>query len=242
MTLHEFFEREWEWYLQQDPLFASEIGDSRYIDRLPDYSLQAIHDRQQHERDALEQLKRFDRDSDDINYRVYEYRMKMAVAGHAFPTYLTPINQLLGIHHDLPLLAEKTRFAKSSDFDAYLSRLNQIPRAIDQTIDVMREGLKQKITPPSIPIRDVERQLHSLATGSLEETPFYEPFRNRESNSARDLIKKSLQPAFGKLLEFWRTEYFPNARQSVGALALPNGEAWYEFAAKYSTTTNLSPR
>src|ERR1043166_7801017 len=102
MNLHEFFEREWELYLQQDPLFASEIGDTRYIDRLPDYSLEAIHDRQQHERDVLGQLERFNPGPNDIDYRVFEYRLKMAVAGHSFPSYLTPINQLLGIHHDLP--------------------------------------------------------------------------------------------------------------------------------------------
>ena len=43
------------------------------------------------------------------------------------------------------------------------------------------------------------------------------------------------------LNNFLKTIYLPNSRQSIGLSAVPDGALWYEYAARYHTTTNLTP-
>ena len=45
-ALHALFDREWEWELSQDPLWASYLGDRRWNDRWPDISQKALDARQ----------------------------------------------------------------------------------------------------------------------------------------------------------------------------------------------------
>src|SRR5690606_15085962 len=44
-----------------------------------------------------------------------------------------------------------------------------------------------------------------------------------------------------ELREYIANDYMPHARDTAGMAALPNGEAWYAFRAKNSTTTDLGP-
>ena len=41
-ALHALFDREWEWELTQDPLWASYLGDRRWNDKWPDISAAAL--------------------------------------------------------------------------------------------------------------------------------------------------------------------------------------------------------
>src|SRR5690606_40894504 len=45
-----------------------------------------------------------------------------------------------------------------------------------------------------------------------------------------------------ELREYIANDYMPHARDTAGMAALPNGEAWYAFRAKNSTTTDLRDR
>ena len=44
-----------------------------------------------------------------------------------------------------------------------------------------------------------------------------------------------------KLRAFINDEYLPKTRDTFGLDKLPNGQAWYAFNAKQSTTTDLTP-
>src|SRR4051812_29319373 len=50
------FDREWEWELTQDPLWASYLGDRRWNDRWPDMTLTALDARQAHRQAVLKEL------------------------------------------------------------------------------------------------------------------------------------------------------------------------------------------
>ena len=60
-ALHDLFDREWEYQLEQRPTRASQLGDRRWNDRWPDVSLESI--KKQHDRDraTLEELAKIDR-------------------------------------------------------------------------------------------------------------------------------------------------------------------------------------
>src|SRR3954463_4458525 len=75
-ALNDFFEAEWNYEMEQSPARASSMGDRRWNDRWGDQSLEAIHKREAHAKDALERLKKFDRTqlsaADQLNYDLFQ--------------------------------------------------------------------------------------------------------------------------------------------------------------------------
>src|SRR5207247_3855637 len=63
-------DRFWEDFLRLDPLVATEIGDERYDDRLPDPSEAGIAERAAVARSALDDLQAIDREALDPELRV----------------------------------------------------------------------------------------------------------------------------------------------------------------------------
>ncbi len=58
---------------------------------------------------------------------------------------------------------------------------------------------------------------------------------------AADVIRQSVEPAYRKLLEFYKTEYFPKARTTISAHDLPDGDAFYRANIREYTTTDRTP-
>lgn len=255
--LQTFFEEEWEYGLKENPIKATLFGDLRYNDRLGDSSIAAIERRQRHGVEALRQLESIDRsklaDSGKLNYDLYLENLTLRIEGHRFPWYLTPIDQMGGVQQGPPNVVRSLPFRNAKHYEDYLSRLSQLPAVVDQTIERMQEGLKQKITPPKITLRAVAEQIQAQIVSKVEESPFYRPFKNipetvplseqeRLRAAGKEAIEQSILPAYQKLHDFWVSEYFPNTRETIGLSSLPNGEQWYAFGVKVSTTTNLLPK
>ena len=255
--LQTFFEEEWEYGLKENPIKATLFGDLRYNDRLGDSSIAAIERRQRHGVEALRQLESIDRsklaDSGKLNYDLYLENLTLRIEGHRFPWYLTPIDQMGGVQQGPPNVVRSLPFRNAKHYEDYLSRLSQLPAVVDQTIERMQEGLKQKITPPKITLRAVAEQIQAQIVSKVEESPFYRPFKNipetvplseqeRLRAAGKEAIEQSILPAYQKLHDFWVSEYYPNTRETIGLSSLPNGEQWYAFGVKVSTTTNLLPK
>ena len=255
--LQTFFEEEWEYGLKENPIKATLFGDLRYNDRLGDSSIAAIERRQRHGVEALRQLESIDRsklaDSGKLNYDLYLENLTLRIEGHRFPWYLTPIDQMGGVQQGPPNVVRSLPFRNAKHYEDYLSRLSQLPAVVDQTIERMQEGLKQRITPPKITLRAVAEQIQAQIVSKVEESPFYRPFKNfpetvplseqeRLRAAGKEAIEQSILPAYQKLHDFWVSEYYPNTRETIGLSSLPNGEQWYAFGVKVSTTTNLLPK
>ena len=255
--LQTFFEEEWEYGLKENPIKATLFGDLRYNDRLGDSSIAAIERRQRHGVEALRQLESIDRsklaDSGKLNYDLYLENLTLRIEGHRFPWYLTPIDQMGGVQQGPPNVVRSLPFRNAKHYEDYLSRLSQLPAVVDQSIERMKEGLKQRITPPKITLRAVAEQIQAQIVSKVEESPFYRPFKNfpetvplseqeRLRAAGKEAIEQSILPAYQKLHDFWVSEYFPNTRETIGLSSLPNGEQWYAFGVKVSTTTNLLPK
>ena len=59
-----------------------------------------------------------------------------------------PVDQMNGVHLELPDLVALTPFNTVADYDNYLARLHQIPHAFDQVIANMRQGMRDSLMPP----------------------------------------------------------------------------------------------
>ena len=63
----------------------------------------------------------------------------------------------------------------------------------------------------------------------------------RLREAARAAIKGRVIPAYGSLLAFFRNEYVPKARTTLGASQMPGGAEYYRQQIREYTTLDLSP-
>jgi uncharacterized protein (DUF885 family) len=253
-ALHALFDAEWERSMVESPENASVNGDNRFNDRWSDNSLAEIAKRQAEDRAALEKLHAIDRaklsPADQLNYDTFEWLAKRTVERQQFKEYLQPVNHQGGVQ-TADGLAEYLPFATSKDYQDWLKRMDAIPTVVDQTVALMREGEKTGNTPPKVLMQRVPAQIAAQIVDDPTKSPFYRPFLHfRDSVPAADrpalqteaqrIIRERIVPAFRQFAGFVDKDYLPKARDTIAATALPNGKAYYDFLARYYTTTGLT--
>jgi len=255
--LHALFDEDWQWILQQYPESATMLGDNRFNDRLTDYSTEAIESRKAHERDMLDRVQKINRSElngqDVISYDLCLQDKKLNVEGMRFPTEHMPIDQMNGVQIAFGQLVGSTPFRNAKDYDAYVARLSAFTKQIDQLIALMRRGMETKWVPPAVPLRSVPAQIEGQITEDPTKSPLFSPFANfpqdlaasertRLVDAGKKVIAGSVTPAYKKLHTFIKDSYLPACRKEIGASSLPDGEAYYQYAIRRHTTTNLTAK
>jgi prolyl oligopeptidase len=142
-ALHALFDREWEWELAQDPLWASYLGDRRWNDRWEDISPSALAARQAHRESVLKEITAIPRDAlspaDRLNYDIFRHQYQMVVEGFQHRQHLIRTSTLSGVQ-GTEFVVDSLRFQTVKDFDDWLARLDAFPAYMDQNIALMREA------------------------------------------------------------------------------------------------------
>jgi len=123
---------------------------------------------------------------------------------------------------------------------------------MDQTIALMREGIRERMVHPKVIMQRLPGQIEKQTVTDPAQSPFYKPFLHFSRNiSAADqqrlqaaagkAIEKQIVPAFQKFKEFFTSEYLPACYDQVGAWQLPHGDELYAFDVRHYTTTNQTP-
>src|SRR5258708_19067408 len=127
-----------------------------------------------------------------------------------------PIIQQNGIHDGLADLPLSVPLDSVKHYEDYTARLRQIPRALSQTTEVLRAGMKDKL----MPVRFIIEKLPLQCQGIIDTDPFLLPTKKYpESISRKDqqrltgqittAINKKDIPAYQAFARFLRTEYAP---------------------------------
>ncbi|MCC5886336.1 MAG: DUF885 family protein [Gammaproteobacteria bacterium] len=257
--LHEALESYFALQLERNPLRATFLGDHRFNDRLaitiaPEYIAESLAI----ERSYLDRVEAVDPaaldHADRLSREIFLRERRHAIAGAAFPDHLMPVNQFRNMGNTMAQLGSgqgAQPFATVEDFDAFISRMVDFSRWVDQAIANMREGMTQQVVQPAILM---ERVLDQLAahSGPAAETLFARPLASLPSELTAEAadnlrqrylaaIDEVLIPAYATLHDFIRDEYLPAARTTHGMHALPNGQDWYSWLVQGTTTTNLTP-
>ena len=252
-SFNQILDDEWKRGIQENPVYASSMGDKSANQDWPDISESAVRERQKKTREVLEQIRSIDPQSlsieNQLNYRLFLYNYERSVRGQKFDSHLLTFGQRGGIQLEHET-AEGLSFNTSQDYKDWLVRLEKLPTLIDQHINLGRLGIERKITAPNILMQRVANQIQLQLVDNPEESPFFNVFidipeniQDRETiqSMARDVIKSKVIPAYYKLNDFFTEEYLPASRTTYGVLDLPNGFEWYENLARYHTTTDLTP-
>ena len=152
-TLQTLFDREWEWELTQDPLWASYLGDRRWNDRWPDMTLPAIAARQAHRQAVLKDLAAIPLDrlssANRTNYEIFKQQNDMSVEGYQHRYHLIRTSTLDGVQNTEQLI-DSLRFQTVKDYEDWLARLDAFPAYMDQNIALMREGMNTNVLLPKV--------------------------------------------------------------------------------------------
>src|ERR1051325_6165171 len=179
--LHALLEEQWQYTLRTSPEFASILGDKRYNDRLSDLSQAAID---ADNRQSARFLREFEAvsaegfpEQERLNRDLMVRNLRERVEGVRFKDWEMPVTQFGGIHIDTPGLVSLLPFSTVKDYEDYAARLRQLPRAFDQTVEQMRNGVRDRLIPPRILLTQVASQAEKIAEQKPEDSPFAEPLK-----------------------------------------------------------------
>ena len=253
----ELLDEIWDFELTVTPLLATNVGDPRGQDCLADDSLEGIKKRHEKRTDFFQRLIAFEPSSlpeiSQIDHELTRLRLKTQLDHDDYEAYLMPINNREGFHISFPELPRVMNPSSVADFENYISRLLDFSRYTDQQIQLMRLGIKRRLTQPAIIMRDSANQAEAQVVGEPKQSRFYTIAREaanktvkpedwtKLSDSIENAIRVSVIPSYAKFARFLRDEYLPACRGTISASALPRGRDYYQNQIERFTTIRVTP-
>jgi uncharacterized protein (DUF885 family) len=246
------FEESYQAFLKNFPERATAFGDYRYNDKLAQYSLAEITRQHAESDDFLARLKAIPTDgmtdTDLLSHRILQNQLERLDVNYALKNFEMPINQQNGVHTQLADLPNAVPFDSVPHYQDYISRLHQIPRVLEQTTEVMKQGMKEGLMPPKFLLEKLPGQCDGIVSAN----PFLEPtkkfpkdFSDTDKKRLTDEITKAVNdevfPAYKKFADFLRSEYAPKGRTVLSVESLADGKRRYAEAVKTMTTLSTSP-
>jgi uncharacterized protein (DUF885 family) len=254
-ALNQLFQDYWEDNLVHSPEFASTLGDKRFNDQISDYSVKAYNDGLAREQAFLLRLAAIDTtslsDQEKISAGLLMRQFTEDQEAAEFKEWEMPVSQLDGIQTIYPDLVAQLSFTTVKDYDDWIARLRQIPKAFDQTTANMAIGMEDHRMPPQYLMAKVLDQTRTMAAQKPEDSPFAQPLKSfpaaikpldqeRIKQETLDAIAHEVLPAYMRFARFLEVSYVPACRTDPGISALPDGAKYYQFLIHRHTTTNLT--
>ena len=247
----------WKWWLSINPVQATSLGVRDFDDQLRDISL-AEQDREgktaQMFLDRLTGIPNAELPEVDLTNKGVLMRMLSdQVEGNRYGERMMLFTTYDGWHQSFAGMADNLPFRTRADYESYLKRLALYPKLNGEAIAISRQALGKGFVQPCDAMAGFEDTITGVVAGKPEDTRFFGPFNRARPLDVNDtewiamkiraisLIRDVVAPEYGKFAQFYRTEYKPKCRKTVGASAMPGGAAWYAFQARSHTTTALTP-
>ncbi len=261
---NQFFDRVFDAKIDRDPMQQSVYGIKKDYGKWQDISEASIQKEVEITKANLDSLhKNFKVESLDeqtkISYRLFEKACEDAIENYKWHLFDYPMNQMGGLHTDVPtFLINVHAIENVSDAEAYVSRLNGMSNLFEQLIENLKLRESKNIIPPKFVFPYVLNDCKNMTSGqpfdkSNNANPLLEDFmkkvnalkdcKGEEKQSlivkATEALKTSVKPAYDKLAAYW-TELEKKSTTEDGIWKVQDGNAYYDFALKQTTTTSLT--
>ena len=185
-----------------------------------------------------------------INLDLVKYSIEDDIYSYTYKAYLNPILADEGFHTRLAAMGSQLMSTKT-EYQNYLQRLKDMPRFVQENLDLMRKGLELGISQPRAILNGYENTYVQHIVDTVEKSVFWRPFSRKPvsisnedwdklSAEARLVIMRDAVGAYKSIKTFFEKEYLPRTRTTIGVSNFPNGIAYYRELVKHYTTTNLS--
>ena len=241
------------WDAKESEQFEDSRGETKPTAHLPRVDETDQLRRAAHLRDLLDQLTAIPAQQlspeEQVNAAVFRTILENAIGEARFRLWEMPFNSDSSFW---TYLDSRVSFGNADEYRRYISRMREIPRYFDEQTANMRAGLNRGFTVPKETLAGRDRSIATFIVDDPSKSSFFKPFEEmpatipsaeqqalRAEGSAA--ISQAVMPAYRKLLEFYKAEYYPNARTTTSAHDLPDGDAFYRANIREYTTTDRTP-
>jgi len=261
-----FYDRVFMEYGFQDPQMMSSMRMlpswmDWYSDDLTDQSLTQEKKLQEKLRTYLETLRRYDRagmnEADALNYDMLEYFLALQAEGEKYAHHNYPLNQLFGIQNEFPtFMATQHPVGTPAEAEDYLARLGKAPVMVAQVMEGLKVRERENITPPTFVVEKVLKEMRAFVAAEPVKNILYTSLVEKIDKAGeqaitaaqrKDILARTetairdrVYPAYGRFIAYYET-LLPKTMGNNGVWALPDGKAFYAYAVKMHTTTDMTP-
>lgn len=252
----EFLSWHWQVLMTTFPEWATAVGFPGQNDRLTDNSLAAIQERETWAKEKLNFLKTSIKrnelsEEQKLTYDMMVSRDEMGQNWVNFDNEYLALNQMGSVAQGTAELLEQMPRNRAQDYQDRLSRLRQLPTAIQNEWDILRAGLAKGVTPPRVVLQKIPDNLKRLVTKDIRKSPFMSPFYSAPLGIDRDalqkitaeaetIVKDALNPKIRSYIQFIKSEYIPACRNTLAIAELPKGKEWYDQLIREMTTVSIT--
>jgi len=188
--------------------------------------------------------------NEKINLELLQYSIEEDIYNYRYSGYLNPILADEGFHTELASMGSRVLSSKK-EFEDYIKQLKDIPRFVDEYLDLMRTGLVLGICQPKIIFKGYQNTYEQHIVSDAAKSVFWKPFLNRPvgvsdeewkkiTDEGKDAIMKYAVTGFKNIKIFFDKEYLPETRTTIGVSNFPNGLDYYKELVHHYTTTTIS--
>ncbi len=180
-----------------------------------------------------------------------KYRFGEGPAGFDYAPY-SPyvVSQLSGVYQAVPDFLDSDHPVRTvEDAEAYLSRLEAFPTALDANTESLRIDAAAGVLAPDFALDATLGQLTRLAGAAPVESGMTQSLVKRAAalglpgdwqGRAAAIVKDKVQPALARQIAALQA-LRPKATGDAGVWKLPDGDAFYADALAFQTTVDRSP-
>jgi uncharacterized protein (DUF885 family) len=265
--LNAWLEERYEEQLQFSPSSLTFIGRKDRYDELDDQSEAGEDEQLEWQRKTVETMEReFDYDAltpdAQISYDIWKYQYEDALVRNEFRGNQYMFTQFFGPQAFIPtFLSNFHRVDEPSDMEAYVKRLGEAARLLNQLLDRAEKYAGNGVRPPRFAYEGVLQQARAVITG----VPFTEgddsalwSDANRKIDSlveagkitdeeaaalresARAALAGEYQAVYERLIAWVESDIKNTGEEPSGVASLPNGEAYYNALLGSFTTTGMT--
>ena len=264
-SLNLFYEKVFAQVLFEEPELLSSIGlverfgitghNAKLNDASPAHQ-QRFFDRM---KKSLEDLHAYPLEkqtaSQKLSTHILEWFLTREMEGEKYQWHNYPVNQLFGVQNEFPsFMANIHRLLAPRDCEYYRQRLIAVGTKFDQLLESLKVREQKGILPPRFVVEKVLTEMNNFVAQPASENILATSFKTRAakiqglSDEQRTAFQKKIEtavtdsvyPAYHKLIDYFNG-VLPKTTTDDGVWKLPDGDAFYAYALRKSTTTTLKP-
>jgi len=252
--------------LQEGPELATSLGldvgaHADLKSRLQQASVADLERRKRRTADQLARLSGVDRKAltamPAVNYDSVFYDLQTTDAanrrfhyGHEGAGSPYVLSQITGAYQSAPdFLATQHTITTRADCEAYVARLSELARVMDQEIERVRRDAGLGVIPPDFALQAALGQMKTMHVPAEQSTLVTSLVGRARAKGipgdwqgqASAVYREKVAPALARQMGLL-AELLPKSVHEAGVWRLPDGEAYYAAALASETTTRMTPQ
>ena len=251
---NEFLDKVFDEFIASHPQIESQLGIKTHYDQWNDISDEAAkRDLETAQKNLADLKSQFPKEKLDaqtkLSCELFEFQTARDTEAYQFRLDSYPVNQMFGVHSEIPtFLINIHKIDNEKDAQAYIARLNGVPKLFDQLIVNLKAREDHGVIPPRFVFPLVLEACANVTKGQPFEntgpnSPLFEDFskkigglknvdqavRDRLLADARKALTDSVKPAYTKLVAALQA-LEKKANDDAGVWKFPDGAAFYASA------------